>query len=83
MSYYADPTANRAMGNINRQFSKIEKRVARLWQLVNEGKLSPEAFEKEVAQYKGIFKQAVINGMKPKKPGESPSAESGELTRRG
>lgn len=45
MGYYSDPTAARALGAINREFSAMEKKAKRLKKLYYEGKLSPEALE--------------------------------------
>lgn len=58
MGYHADPTANAALGNINREFSKREKRAEKLLKLLAEGKLSPQALEQVKAQpeFQGIFR---------------------------
>ena len=45
MGYYSDPTASQAVGNVNREFSKWEKKAKRLWRLYDEGKLSDEQIE--------------------------------------
>ena len=37
MGNYSDPTAARAMGNINREFSRLEKRAKALRKLLKEG----------------------------------------------
>ena len=45
MTHYSDPTANRALGPINREFSKLEKKAKNLCRLLDEGKITPEEFE--------------------------------------
>ncbi len=59
--YYSDPTAAKAMGNINREFSKLEKQAKTLRKLLKEGKISPQAVERAQSQYKGIYKQVFTN----------------------
>lgn len=66
MGYYSDPTANLALGNINREFSKIEKRVCHLWSLLEEEEITPEEFDEAVAQYEGVFKTVAKTALLPK-----------------
>lgn len=37
MGYYSDPTAQMALGEINREFSKLEKKAKRLKALLKSG----------------------------------------------
>ena len=59
MGYYSDPTANMALGNINKEFSKLEKKAKRLRELADEGKISPEALEKAQSQFKGLYRHVL------------------------
>lgn len=59
--YYSDPTAAKAMGNINREFSKLEKQAKTLRKLLREGKISPQAVERAQEEYKGIYKHVLTN----------------------
>jgi len=61
MGYYSDPTAARAMGNINREFSRLEKRAKALRKLLKEGKISPKTVERAQEEYKGIYKHILTN----------------------
>lgn len=61
MSYYSDPTASRALGNVNREFSKQVKKAKALRKLYNEGKLSKDALEKAHSQFKGIYRHVLEN----------------------
>lgn len=65
MNHYSDPTANRALGGINREFSRLEKKAKQIRRLLKEGKMSPEDVEKAQAQFTGIYRHVlthVLNG---------------------
>ena len=68
MGNYSDPTAAQAMGNINREFSRLEKKAKVLRKLLREGKISPKTVERAQAQYTGIYKHILtrILAEKPK-----------------
>ncbi len=59
MSYYSDPTAARALGPINREFSNYIKRAKRLCKLYKEGRISAAAFEKAHDEFRGIYKHVL------------------------
>ena len=59
MSHYSDPTANRALGSINREFSRLEKKAKNLCRLLDEGKISPEEFEAAHSQFTGIYRHVL------------------------
>ena len=59
MSYYSDPTANAALGSINREFSRLEKMAKRLRQRLKEGTLSPQALERAQGQFTGIYRHVL------------------------
>lgn len=61
MSYYSDPTASKALGNVNREFSKQVKKAKAIRKLYNEGKLSKDALEKAHSQFKGIYRHVLEN----------------------
>lgn len=61
MGYYSDPTASKALGTINREFSRLEKKAKQLHKRLKEGKLSPDALETAKEQFKGIYKYVLIN----------------------
>ncbi len=61
MGYYSDPTASAALGNINREFSKLEKKAKKLRKLHQEGKLSDNALDKAHNQFKGLYKHVLDN----------------------
>ena len=55
MSYYSDPTASMAAGEINREYSKYVKKARRFRRLYKQGKLSEEALEKAHSEFTGIY----------------------------
>ena len=68
MSRYSDPTANMALGNINREFSRLEKKAKRLRQRYEEGRLSDAALLRAQDQFTGIFRHVLTNVMKEEQP---------------
>ncbi len=64
MGYYSDPTASQALGNINREFSRLEKKARRLRKLWDEGKISPQSLERAQAQFTGIYRHVLSNALK-------------------
>ena len=73
MGYYADPTASAALGNINRQFSKMEKKAKRIRRLWMEGKLSYEDLERIEREFTGIYRHVLLNVLR--RPDEDESKE--------
>ena len=61
MGYYSDPTAAKALGEINKEFSRLEKKAKRLRKLLEEGKLSAESLERAQSQFKGIYRHVLNN----------------------
>ncbi|MBR5523907.1 MAG: hypothetical protein IKU51_01390 [Clostridia bacterium] len=59
MSYHSDPTAARALGSINREFSRLEKRAKYLRRRWKEGRLSDEALAKAQEEFTGIYRHVL------------------------
>ncbi len=59
MGHYADPTANAALGDINREFSRLEKKARRLQERYKRGEISDEALERAQQQYTGIYRHVL------------------------
>lgn len=64
MGYYSDPTASAALGNINREFSRFEKKAKRLRKLLESGAISAEELGKAQSQFTGIYRNVLINVLK-------------------
>lgn len=71
MGYYSDPTASMALGNINREFSKLEKKAKKLRKLLKEGKISLEAIERAQSQFTGLYKHVLTNVLEAPDPEEA------------
>ena len=67
MGYYSDPTASLAIGNINREFSKLEKKAKKIREHLEKGKLSPADLEKAQAQFKGLYRHVLNNILEERK----------------
>ena len=61
MRNYSDPTAAAALGTINREFSRLEKKAKALRKLRDEGRISPEALEKAQSRFTGIYRHVLNN----------------------
>lgn len=59
MNHYSDPTANRALGGINREFSRLEKKAKNLCRLLDEGKITTEDFWQAQSQFTGIYRHVL------------------------
>lgn len=60
MYYYSDPTSQKAIGNVNREFSRLEKKARKLKKLFQEGKISEKDLEKASSEFKGIYKNVLF-----------------------
>ena len=67
MNYYSDPTAAAAIGNINREFSRLEKEAKKLLKLYEEGKLSEEELKKSKSRFSGLYRHVLDNVMSERK----------------
>lgn len=54
--YHSDPTANRALGPINREFNRLEKQAKQLCRQRLDGQLSDAAWHKALRRYTGIYR---------------------------
>ena len=68
MGYYSDPTANLAIVNINREFSKQVKKAKKLCKLYKEGKISDADLNKAHDQFKGLYRHVLQNVLEEKEP---------------
>ena len=66
MNHYSDPTANRALGSINREFSRLEKKAKKIRQRFKEGKMTLEEVEKAQAEFTGIYRHVLTHVMNAK-----------------
>ena len=59
MGHYSDPTAARALGGINREFAKQERKAKRIYQRYKEGKITAAELEQAHSQFTGIYKHVL------------------------
>ena len=59
MHHYSDPTASFALGEINREFSRLEKKARNLCRLLDEGKITREYFQQAQSQFTGIYRHVL------------------------
>lgn len=59
MKHYSDPTANSALGGINREFARLEKKAKHLRALFREGAITEADLARAQAQYKGIYRHVL------------------------
>ena len=61
MAYHSDPTAALALGGINREFSRLEKKARRLCRLLDEGKITAEEFAAAQVGFTGIYRHVLTH----------------------
>ena len=67
MSYYSNPTANAAMGAVDKEIGKINKEVKKLRLQKADGDITEAYFERRVeklrGRYKGFFRRVLENAL--------------------
>ena len=67
MSYYSNPTANAAMGAVDKEIGKINKEVKKLRRQKSDGDITEAYFERRVeklrGRYKGFFRRVLENAL--------------------
>ena len=63
MSYYSDPTAAKALGSINREFSRLEKKAKKLRKRCEAGEITAADLERAQAQFTGIYRHVLTHGL--------------------
>ncbi len=64
MGNYSDPTASLALGSINREFSRLEKKAKRLCERYRNGEITAADLERAQAQFTGIYRCVLTNALK-------------------
>ncbi len=67
MGYYSNPTEQIALGNINREFSKLEKKAKRLRDRYKNGEISEVTLEKAHSEFTGLYRHVLTNALEEKK----------------
>ena len=61
MSYYSDPTAANALGSINREFSRLEKKAKQHRKRFEAGEITAADLERAQAQFTGIYRHVLTH----------------------
>lgn len=61
MGFYSDPTASRALGPINREFNRLEKKAKALHKQFKAGLITEADLEKAQGQFRGIYRHVLTN----------------------
>jgi len=61
MGFYSDPTASRALGPINREFNRLEKKAKALRRQYKAGLITKADLEKAQGQFRGIYRHVLTN----------------------
>lgn len=56
-NYYSDPTANMALGSVERELKQMKKRARQLRRYYRLGLLTPEEISRARRQFTGIYRR--------------------------
>ena len=61
MNHYSDPTANKALGPINREFNRLEKKAKAIRKAFREGRITPAELDRAQTLFRGIYRNVLNN----------------------
>ncbi len=64
-SYYSNPTANAAMGAVDKEIRQMAKRATRIKALRKTGRLTPEIEARARREFTGIFRPLLERALDP------------------
>ena len=64
MSHYANPTANSAIGAVDRELAAMRRRAKQLRQLRLQGRLTARELEQANRQFVGIYRRLMLEALK-------------------
>ena len=67
MTKYSDPTANAAIGAVEREMKKKEKKIKYARELYQQGKLSDDMMISLYREFKGIYRPLLWEIFRPQK----------------
>ena len=65
-SHYSNPTANAAIGAVDREIHRLRKKAARLKALRQQGKLTRQELESARKEFTGIYRRILREAMEEK-----------------
>ena len=70
-SHYRNPTANTAIGTIDRELRRMQKRADHIHKRYLQGRLSPEELKQARLEFSGIFRPLLQKALRNDPPQES------------
>lgn len=65
-SHYSNPTANAAIGAVDREIHRLRKKAARLKALRQQGKLTRQELESARKEFTGIYRRILREALEEK-----------------
>lgn len=66
MSYYSDPTANAAIGTVDREIRRLRKRAEQIRRRRQKGLLTKQEEEDARREFVGIYKRFLMEALEDK-----------------
>ena len=77
MGYYSDPTAARALGGINREFARLDKKARAIRRRWEAGEITDQDLAQAHSQFRGIYRHVLANVLKEDWDNEAPHRQAG------
>ena len=78
MNHYSDPTANRALGAINREFARYERKATPICRRYLDQRLTEQEWEAAHDAFRGIYRHVLDHTLeKEREKREKQKAEKG------
>ncbi len=65
-NHYSNPTANAAMGAVDREINRMRKKAARLKNLQQQGKLTDRELNRARKEFTGIYRRILLEALEEK-----------------
>ena len=62
-SYYSDPTANMAIGAVDKELRQMQRKARYIKALKEKGRLTPEELEISRKQFVGIYRRLLVEAL--------------------
>lgn len=65
-NHYSNPTANAAIGAVDREINRMRKKAARLKNLQRQGKLTAQELARARREFTGIYRRILLEALEDK-----------------
>lgn len=65
-NHYSNPTANAAIGAVDREINRMRKKAARLKNLQQQGKLTDRELNRARKEFTGIYRRILLEALEEK-----------------